>query len=107
MLYELIGPANAYDRNSSSHLLERLNDCGSKAAHLHMIFKGDESGDAAGIEVEHFAIDGFDEARIDHGGREAFALQALSELLSHGDHGAEAENGNVCAVGDDLSLAYG
>ncbi len=32
-----------------AQILESLDDGGSKAAHLHMVFKGDKRVDAAGI----------------------------------------------------------
>jgi hypothetical protein len=31
----------------AAHLLQRFNDRGAEAAHLHVIFKGDEGGHAA------------------------------------------------------------
>ena len=42
VLDELVGPADAHHWNRAAHFFQRFNNCGTKAAHLHMIFEGDK-----------------------------------------------------------------
>ena len=107
MLDELVGPSDAHHRNVAADLFECFEHRRSKSAHLHVIFKGDKGGDAASVGLQHFAIDGLDEPRIDDRRGVAVALQLRSQLPGHGGHGAEAENGHVGAVGQHLGFADG
>ena len=107
VLDEIVGPADANDGNRHAHVVEGFDDGRAEAAHLDVVFEGDEAGDAACVKLEHFAIERLDETGIDDGGGEAFALEALSQLLGQGQQVAESEDGEVGAVGDDLRLADG
>ena len=95
VLDELVGPSNADHRDGAAHFLKCFKDGGPEAAHFYVIFESDEGGDAACVLREGVAINGFDETRIDNGGGEPVALEALGKFACVGDHGAEAEDGNV------------
>src|SRR5579871_5292893 len=85
VLDEAIGPADADNGDSAAELLQRLGDRRTEAAHLDVIFKGDEGRDTAGEELEHFHVERLDEARIDESGGVAGTLEARGKLGAERD----------------------
>src|SRR3569833_286286 len=107
MLDEVVGPSDADDGDRAADFLKGFEDGGTEAAHLDVILEGDEGCDAASVLSEHVAIDGLDEARIDDCGGEAVATETAGELTCVSDHGTEAKDGDIGAVGEDFGLTDG
>lgn len=107
VLDELIGPADADDWDAEPEAIESFNDCRAEAAAENVILEGDKGADTAGVALDDLEVDGLDEAGIDDGGGVAFDIQARSQLLSQRDHGTEAKDGYVGALGENFSFAYG
>src|ERR1039457_3612273 len=58
-------------------------------------------------EFQHFDVDGFGEARVNHRGGDTFAPQLACDLFGHGNQRAQCEDRHtvVIAVLDQLGLA--
>ena len=105
MFDKFIRPADALDRGGDRRVAEQLKHAGTKAVVQDMVFHGDHDLAFLGVSADEFCIEWFDETWIDEGDGVAEGLEFLLGFQGDLIHVAEADDGDIVSVLDDLAFA--
>lgn len=95
---KFIGPTEALDGHWTIGFVQCLEDGAAKTTGDHVIFHGDEQGDAGRMTQEECAVEGLDETRVDDTDRNILLNgEALGEVERVWHHAAEGPDHDVGA----------
>ena len=92
-----IRPAHPHHRHRKLQLIHRLQHRRAESARQHMVFQRDQQPAAPRILGNAVPIDRLGKPRIDHRGRESFALQHLRQPHRLRQHRAQPEDRDIAA----------